>query len=164
MDAFFSFDNKYTVHSPIEHVRSEIKSLIDKPWYDFSGKISGKLNDDDSFKLRPKLSIGFQGILGSQGIWFAQSPTYITGSLKEENGNTIIEIISRPNFSFIILFYLIAMTVISEALGISKFTQASLSEIFFEFIPICIVVVLLMIFAVKRLRNRFERLLNLIRE
>src|SRR5438309_9799532 len=100
MDALFTVKNKYVVHDSLDNVSSELTSILDRRWYDFSENISGKLNEDGSFKLSPKWTLGYLKVFG-----MSQDMTYLIGTLKEEGSQTIIETITRPNYALVAVFY-----------------------------------------------------------
>ena len=88
MDILFSFKNTYVVNDSLENVRTEIESLLDRRWYDFSENISGRINKDGSFKISLKWTIGPIGTSHSG---------YLTGVLIQDTDRTIIKTVSRPS-------------------------------------------------------------------
>ena len=156
MDPFFSFKKEYCVNDSIHNVRSQIKSLVERRPFDFSENISGTLNEDDSFKLSPKWTFGSLKVFGIQ-----QDMTYLNGKLKEDNGQTIIETMARPNYAIVAIFYFMVLLFVAKLFGINTFFQTSLIETLLAFPIICLPLAGIMIFGAKSLRERFERLMQL---
>jgi hypothetical protein len=156
MDAFFSIKNRYIVNDTFDSVHEQIKSILER--YDFSENISGKLNDDGTFKLSPRWSLGYLTVFG-----ILQKFTYLNGTVTEEKGKTIIETTARPNYAIVTAFYLMVFVLVAKLIGINTFIRGTLGEMLLAFPILCIVLAGLMVFGAVRIRNRFERLMQLSR-
>jgi hypothetical protein len=148
MNPLFKLENTYEVNDSMENVRSKMKSLVNRRWSDFSENISGTLSDDDSFKLHPKWSFGYITGFGSP-----QDFTYLIGTIEEVNSRVIIKSITRPNYINIGFFYLLIFIMVGGVLK-GNFQLLAIA-------PVCLVFAGVMIFGAKRLRNRFERMMDL---
>ncbi|MBC7830346.1 MAG: hypothetical protein H7122_21590 [Chitinophagaceae bacterium] len=93
-----------------------------------------------------------------------QKFTYLNGKVTEEKGKTIIETTARPNYAIVTAFYLMAFVLVAKLVGINTFIQGTLGEMLLAFPILCIVLAGLMVFGAVRIRNRFERLMQLSRE
>jgi hypothetical protein len=49
---------KYVVFESVDHVRSQLKSIVKSPWYDIDINLAGKVLDNNTFQLYSKLSMG----------------------------------------------------------------------------------------------------------
>ena len=157
MDIFFTRKYKYTVYDSLENVRSEIKGIINRKWYDFSKNITGSFKDENTFVITHKWSFAIIR-------WMETDPAYIKGMLKEQENTTIIETTVRPNSIFVICFYLMILFFILSIFGIDIF-EGSSDMPFLMFFPLFSFIMLLLIKAYTLgLRNRFERLLQLMPE
>jgi hypothetical protein len=155
MDAFFTIKNRYVIHNSVDNVRSELSDILDRPWYDFSENMSGRLNEDGTFKLSPKWTLGSLRVFG-----MSQDMTYLTGALKEHHGKTIIETTTRPNYVLIVAFYFPLLLLVVKLFGFD-IIEGTLTQFLVFIPPVCFVFGVMMGFSVVRLRNRFERLLQL---
>jgi hypothetical protein len=156
MDVFFSLKNKYVVNASVDSVQTEIKSLTDRRWYDFSENITGKLKNNGSFEFSPKWTFGAVKVFG-----IPQSMTYLSGTITEDNGKTIIEITSRSNYVMVVFFYFLIFTLVAKLFDINTFMQATLTEMLLAIPIICLVLAGIMTLGAIRLRDRFERLMQL---
>jgi hypothetical protein len=156
MNAFFTIRNTYLVDDSIDNVSSMIAGLLDRRWYDFSENISGKLQDDGSFKLSPKWTLGFLSVFG-----MSQDMTYLIGQIKQEGNETIIATSTRPNYALVAAFYLPLVMLFIKAFGLDIFIQGTWPQLLLVIPMPCFVLAMIMVFSVFRLRNRFERLMQL---
>ena len=156
MDVFFTIKNKYEVYDPVDNVRSHLAEILDRPWYDLSENISGKVNEDGGFKLSPKWTFGNVRAFG-----FSQDMVYLIGVLKDEGGKTIIEIATRPNYVLLLAFYFPLLLLLIKLLGFQIFIEGTLGQLLLVIPALCLVFAAIMAFSVIRLRNRFERLMEL---
>jgi hypothetical protein len=156
MDAFFTIKNKYVVHDSVDNVSSELSSILDRRWYDFSENISGRLNEDGTFKLSPKWTLGSLKVFG-----MLQDMTYLSGTLKEDSNKTIIETTTRPNYALIAAFYFPLLLLLIKLFGFDIFIEGTLTQLLLVIPAVCFVLAVVMAFSVIRLRNRFERLMQL---
>jgi hypothetical protein len=154
MDIFFTHRRKYKVNDNVDNVRANLQGIADRKWNDFSNNITGRLNADDSFKLTHKWSFAVFR-------WIENSPAYLSGTLTTEGNKTIIQTSLRPNSIFVMFFYLFTVLFLCEAVGIDTFFQGpkSLNLLFFAFFNLVLFGLIKMY--TSRLRNRFERLLQL---
>jgi Na+/proline symporter len=136
----------------MENVRSEIESLLDRRWFDFSENISGSINKDGSFEISPKWTIGNIGTSHSG---------YLSGQMIQNNDKTIIKTIARPGYSVIAIFYF--MLFFSATKFFELITNPNDELIlWFVILPLtCFALAFAMIFGAKRIRSRFERLMQL---
>ena len=156
MDAFFIIKNKCIVHDSVDNVSSELSSILDRRWYDFYENISGRLNEDGTFKLSPKWTLGSLKVFG-----MLQDMTYLIGTLKEDGDKTIIETTTRPNYALIAAFYFPLLLLLKKLFGFDIFIEGTLTQLLLVIPAVCFALVLIMVFSVIRLRNRFERLMQL---
>lgn len=156
MDIFFSRKKRYVTNSSYDSVRADIESIVDRRWYDFSENITGKLNSDGSFEFSPKWTFGYVKVLG-----VPQSFTYLNGTIIEENGTTIVETTSRPNYAIVAAFYCMLFLLVARLLGVEIFMQESLSELLLILPVLCVVLAGIMVYGPKKLSMRFERLMQL---
>lgn len=156
MDAFFTIKNKYVVHDNVDAISSELSSILDRRWYDFTENISGRLNEDGTFKLSPKWTLGSLKVFG-----MLQDMTYLIGTLKEHGDKTIIETTTRPNYALIAAFYFPLLLLLLKIFGLDIFIEGTLTQLLLVIPVVCSFLALIMVFSVIRLRNRFERLMQL---
>ncbi|HWI89750.1 MAG TPA: hypothetical protein VNT20_00690 [Flavisolibacter sp.] len=156
MDAFFTIKNKYVVHDSVDKISSELSNILDRRWYDFSENILGRLNEDGTFKLSPKWTLGSLKVFG-----MLQDMTYLIGALKKEDDKTIIETTTRPNYALIVAFYFPLLLLLAKLFGFDIFIEGTLTQLLLVIPAVCFVLAVIMAFSVVRLRNRFERLMQL---
>ena len=144
---------EYRVSDPVDEVRNRIDDLANRKWYDFSSNIDARLRPEGGFIMNAKWTF-------SPIRWIETAPAYLTGTISEETGRTLIKTTVRPNSSFVIMFYLIAVLFFVELLGhksiggdryLNLLIFAMLDLVFFA----------IMQFSKAALKRRFERLLNL---
>ncbi len=112
MDFLFSRKYKYTVNKPIDKVVQDISKVTNKKWTDFSENITGKLNEDNSFKFTHQWTLGFiRGIFGND---FAT----IKGTINENGQTSVIETTLRPNLSLVFIVYFMTGLFLCELFGI----------------------------------------------
>lgn len=151
MNFLFQQQYRYIVFDPIDHVRSQIESIVRAPWYDIAVNIAGRVSNDNTFKLYPKLSIGFK-VFG-----VSQSLSVITGRLESADAHTNIHIEVRPNYAVLISFYLMLFIFLFKLIGL--FTSEADSEwmLVVGFFLLLVLLRSLIHFSMGRLKNRFER-------
>jgi len=159
MNVLFSVTNKYVIHASSKDISSELKEMLNRKWYDFSENVSGVMNHDGSFKLSPKWTLGYINVFG-----IPQNFTYLNGQIKSERGKTIIETTTRPNYAIVFAFYFVVLLLLLKVFGVALFIQGTVSDFLFVIPPVLVVMAAMMIFGVVRLRNRFERIMELERE
>ena len=154
MDILFTRRYKYTTHNSVDDVRTQIESILDRRWYDFSVNITGLFKTNGSFTLTHKWSLAIIR-------WIETSPAYLNGTLSSEGNKTIMQISLRPNSLFVILFYLMTILFLFELFGGSLFVgqSKSFSLLFFALFSV-ILFGMMQLFTIG-LRNRFERILHL---
>ncbi|HEX7902345.1 MAG TPA: hypothetical protein VF487_00600 [Chitinophagaceae bacterium] len=157
MNIFFTQKNKYKVNDSIENVRSEIKLIVNRRWYDSSKNITGKIYDDNSFRLTHKWSFVIID-------WIERSPAYLNGTLSADNNKTIINTTLRPNSGFVLFFYLLTILFLCELFGVDTFSEGDkiFKLLFFPFFNLILFGLIRMY--TTRLRNRFEKMLHVSRE
>lgn len=156
MDAFFTIKKQYVVHDNVDTVSSELSSILRRRWYDFNENISGRLNEDGTFKLSPKWTLGSLKVFG-----MLQDMTYLIGTLKEDGDKTIIETTTRPNYALVAAFYFPLLLLLIKIFGLDIFIEGSLTQLLLVIPVVCFALAVIMVFSVIRLRNRFERLMHL---
>lgn len=156
MDVFFTIKNRYVVHESLDNVSSTLANIIGRRWYGFSENISGQVNEDGTFKLSPKWTLGSLKVFG-----MLQDMTYLIGTLKENSNKTVIQTATRPNYALIVAFYFPLLLLLIKMLGFNIFIEGTLKQLLLVIPTVCFVLALIMVFSVIRLRNRFERLMQL---
>src|SRR5215203_1254457 len=114
------------------------------------------LPDSNSFRLSPKWTFGYLKVFG-----LSQNMTYLTGTLKDEGGRTIVETSTRPNYVLVAAFYLPLLLLLIKTFGFHIFIEGSLAQLLLAIPLVCFVLAMILVFSVLRLRNRFERLVQL---
>jgi hypothetical protein len=149
---------RYVAPKSIDDVIEDFGRITNQKWYDFSENIHGRLNPDNTFWLTEKWSFVY-----IQGLPYNYL-SYINGKLQKDNTNTIIEISLRPNFILVFFLYLIGLFFVLELTGVKIMAETPiiltiLGLLSFEFILFSIALI-----STNRLRNRFERILQLQRQ
>jgi hypothetical protein len=154
MSPLFEQKYRYIVFEPVDSVRSQLKSILKTPWYDIAVNLAGKVSNDNTFKLYPKLSMGVE-IFG-----VIQSIAVLTGKLEPTDGQTHILVEVRPNYAFLLVFYVILLILILKLGGmfISRTVDDWIMSVALFFILIFIRS--LIHFSMGRLKNRFERTMS----
>lgn len=155
MDFLFSRTYKYTINEPIDNVLQDFSKVTNRKWTDFSDNITGKLNDDNSFKFTHKWTLGYiRGIFGND---FAT----IKGNINDNGENTVIEITLRPNFGLVFFNYLIAILFLCELFGIKTMLNGPKTYILL-FLPFFgLILYGIILFMTNGLRNTFENVFHL---
>ncbi|MEP7232983.1 MAG: hypothetical protein ABI691_22175 [Ginsengibacter sp.] len=154
MDIFFNRHYKYHINGTVNDVRNKLAKITENPWSDFSENITGKLNDDNSFKLTHKWSLGYIR-------WIENSFAYITGTIKQDGDITVIYTTLRPNSGIVLFFYIFVVLFLCELVGIHTMLEAPKIFILF-FIPFFDLILFgLMFMMTNGLINRFEKILQL---
>lgn len=154
MDILFIRRYKYTTHNSVDDVRADIKSIINRRWYDFSINMTGRFKSDNSFRVAPKWGLAVIR-------WIETSSAYLNGTLTSKENKTIIEVSIRPNSAFVLLFYLMIILFLVELFGHSMFVEGSKTFSLMIFPPFSLIFFGLIHFFTIRLRNWFERLLRI---
>lgn len=144
----------YTIFEPVDQVRSYLKSIAKTSWYDIEINLAGKVNEDNTFELYPKSAFAF-------GV-FNMSPhtALITGNLKQkENEETTIYAEIRPSYIVLLALYLILILFVFKLVYLLIFNGTDW--------PGTIVLLIIFIFmrglihfSIRRLKNRFERIMS----
>jgi hypothetical protein len=154
MSPLFEQRYRYIVFEPVDSVRSQLKSILKTPWYDIAVNLAGKVSNDNTFKLYPKLSMGI-GIFG-----IGQSVSVVTGRLEPGDGQTNIIIEIRPNYALLLVFYLILLIFLLKLVGLFNSNSESdwilVGAMFF----ILIFIRSLIHFSIGRMKTRFERTMS----
>jgi hypothetical protein len=154
MDIFLNRRHTYIVNLPFEDVRENIQSITTRKWSDFSENITGRLTHNANYVFTHKWSVAY--IRGIEGM-----PAYLKVKLIKENESTKIETLLRPNSTFVIFFYLIAILFLLELIGINSFIEGSRFAMLL-FLPAFDLILLgLMQLFTNGLRNRFEKIMHL---
>ena len=141
----------YVLFEPVDKVRSQLKSILKTPWYDIAINLSGKVNEDNTFKFYPKFSFGLQ-VFGT-----IRSAAVITGKLEPNGEQTIIFLEVRPNNFVLLAFFLVLILFLYKLFGL--FTSNTETEWLLVFAIFFFMIFLrsYIHFSMGRLKNRFER-------
>ena len=153
MNIFLDQKYKYLVFAPVNHVRSQLQSIVKAPLYDIDTGLSGKVLDNNTFQLYSKLAMGVNvfGVI--------QNIAIIKGNLEPKNEQTNIHIDVKPNDLVLVAFY--AITLIFLFKLVSLFTSRTEYDLV---IVVGLLFLLLFIrsliyFSMEQLKNRFERIM-----
>lgn len=154
MSILFEQKYRYIVFEPADSVRSQLKSILKTPWYDIAVNLAGKISNDNTFKLYPKLSVGVQ-VFGVVPI-----VSVITGRIVAEGEQTHINVEVRPNHAVLLAFYLILLIFLFKLANL--FTSNAESDwILVAALFLTIIFIRSYIhFSMGRLKNRFERTMS----
>ena len=146
---FINFYN-YTKNESIDRVRLRIKSIEN---HENSENITGVLKADNSFVLTPFIS--FVNI-NRNGM-----PSYLNGTLLEEDKKTKIEIKIKPNLTLIFFFYFLILVFLIKILG--KDLNTFEFDINYNlYLPVLTVIIYIVIkYYCNLLKTNFEKLLSL---
>ncbi len=108
MNFLFQRKHKYETHTAIEDVRQRIKSLRKSRWYDVAINFTGNIQEDDSFTLKTKQSLG----AFTKGL--VKTFVFLEGQLIADNTSTKIDVTVRPNYVVVLLFYVLACFVLYD--------------------------------------------------
>ncbi|RTL58736.1 MAG: hypothetical protein EKK37_10440 [Sphingobacteriales bacterium] len=158
MDILLTRKYKYTISDSIDSVRNDFGKITKGRWFDFSNNITGTLNDDNTFKLTHKWTLGY--IRGFGGNSFA----YLKGNITTEDNKTIINVTLRPNITLTFFFYFISILFLCELFGIKTMLQGPRLQLIFTLLLFVFIIGGLMLMMTNGLRNRFERILQLTRQ
>lgn len=157
MDIFFNRSYKYVVNSSVDNVRSDMTRITDKRWYDFSENITGKLNDDNSFKFTHKWTFGYSR-------WTENSFAYLTGTIREEGDKTVIDTTLRPNSGIVLFFYILLVLFLCDLFGIQTMLKGPKIYLLLILSFFDLLLAGLMLYVTNGHRNRFERIMQLKRD
>lgn len=150
MNLLFEQNYKYIVFDPIENLRLQLKSITKTPWYDLQVNLSGKLYEDDKFKLYSKFPFGPGKVIA-----------VIYGKLELlENSQTAINISVRPRNRALIIFYFIAMLFLFELFSSLNSDPQEWALTIAYFITL-IILRSLIYSTTNSLKNRFERIMSI---
>lgn len=155
MNVLFSIRNNYIIYDSFDNAYSQLADILNKPWYDFSENIAGTLSEDGRFKLSPKWQLGSLKVFGMMG-----DATYLIGRFREENGKIIIEATTRPNYALVASFYFLFLLLLLRIARVNLI-EGPLSLFALMVLALCTIHAAIMVTGVVRLRNRFERLMQL---
>lgn len=145
---------KYIIFEPVDSVRSQLKACLKTPWYDITVNLAGKIFNDNTFKIYPKLSMGIE-LFG-----MVQSAAWITGKLVPDGDQTNICLELRPNYVALLAFYIILLIIILKIIGlIVSRTESDWIVIGGLFLSLVIIRSVIH-FSIGRLKRRFERLMS----
>lgn len=154
MNTLLSEKYVYTIFEPLDQVISYLKSITKTSWYDIEVNLTGKVNEDNTFELYPKLSFAF-------GV-FNLSPytAIIIGSLeKQGNEGTTICAEIRPSYIVLLALYLILILLVVKLVNLFIFNGNDWPGT----LVLCIILVFmrgLIHFSIRRLKTRFERIMS----
>ena len=151
---FFKTMHQYTVNDSVENVKVNIESAIQRKWHDFAGNMQGRFINDDTFIVTPKWSLVVIK-------WVESDLTYLKGTISYEGNKTLINTTIRPNSGLVISFYAIVGWAFFELFGITDVMKNGSRSDFLIFPLLTILLSTTMVFSVKRMKGRFERLVDL---
>lgn len=84
--------DKYIFYSQksIADIKTELQSLFDNKWYDFSINLTGAFTSDNEFQITKKISLSFSKSGSS-------ASTKLKCKLYTDKDKTVVEIIVKPN-------------------------------------------------------------------
>jgi hypothetical protein len=142
---------KYIVFEPVDSVRSQLKSIVKSPWYDIAINLSGKVFEDNTFKLYSKMGMGIK-VFG-----MVQEVAMISGRLEPNLQQTNIQIEVKPTQLVLLAFYVILFIFLIKLLGLFIWnTQQDWAIVIASFL-VLIFIRSLIHFSMGQLKNRFER-------
>ena len=151
MNLFLEQRYQYIVLAQVDQVRSQLKAITKTPWYDISVNLGGTVNDDYTFKLYSKLSLGIEVFN------MPQNTAIITGKLEtQQDEQTIIYAEVRPNYFVLFALYLILVMFVFKLVDFFVSGRQDWFSITVLFI-LFIVLRSHIHFSIGRLKNRFER-------
>jgi hypothetical protein len=154
MSPLFEQKYRYIVLEPIDTVRSQLRTILKTPWYDIAINLAGKVSDNTTCKLYPKLFLGFE-VFG-----VVQSVAIITGSLEPHGEQTNINIEVRANYAVLLVFYLLLFIVLLKLVGLFISNTESEWILVAALLFILIFIRSLIHFSIGTLKNRFERTMS----
>jgi hypothetical protein len=156
MDILFYDKKTYISHLPPDFMRHEMGNLASTRWYKLSrGNLSASINADDSFSVKKRIVVMSFWPAGWLGPF-----VILNGKIEEQNNQTIITTVARPNYLASVAFCLFLFMLIVFAINQSKSKEDNLPA----WIPVLITVVLMalaMFISVRSLRKRFEKVFGL---
>jgi hypothetical protein len=146
---------KYEVPDSIEKVEAEVKSLIERPWNDFSATFFGEMKAEHSFLLKPKNTFFAIKVFN-----IPQSLSRVEGNLQEEGDSTIINVLVRPNYLVLFMFYFSTLFFAYQtyALDIRALDVLGMIGLLIGFVAVTIAAIL---YSMNKLRKRFEKALRI---
>lgn len=156
MDILLTQKYKYTLNNLLEGVRNDFSKITNVRGYDFANNITGTLNADNSFRLTHKWTFGYiRGIGGNSFV-------YLKGTIKAEGANTIINTTLRPNIGLTFFLYLIVVLFLCELFGVKTILEGPRIPIILTLLLFELLIGGLILMMTNGLRNRFERMLQLV--
>lgn len=155
MDLFFNLRNTYSVNDTFENVKDKVDAISRSG---FGRNITGKLNNDNSFKFTPRWTFGSVTILGMH-----QDLTYLKGKIERGEDGVVVNIKTHPNYVMVFFFYCCLAGIIYGIFDWISFK----GHYRIESSPLLVACVFslilpaLMLFGTIRLRNRFESMMKL---
>jgi len=153
MNFLFRRFYKYYSKGTMDSIREDFSKITDTPWYDFRNNITGSLDIDNSFRITHKWTMGY--------IKGGGSFVYMTGEIKTENNQTIIETTVKPNIVIVFFLYFMVGLFLCELFGIKTMLEGPRFLMILTLALFSLILLGLINVMGNGLRNRFERLLKL---
>lgn len=144
---------KYIVFEPVDSVRSQLKSIAKSPWYDISINLSGKVFEDNTFKLYSKLEMGIK-VFG-----MVRNVAMISGKFEADLQQTNIQIEVKPTPLVLLAFYVMSFILLIKLFGLLVWNTQQDWTVVIGLFFILFFVRSLIHFSIGRLKNRFERIM-----
>ncbi len=155
MNFLFEFHNTYTVSSSVEDVVADLKG-IKQNWWNLAKNITGRIRDDGTFTLYPKWTFGYVD-------GFRTRLYYLEGTITNEDGETKIKTVARPNYGLVIAFYACPAMLILRLFGI-HIVDGPLDFMVLMALVFPAVLFPVMVWGAMRLRYHFEEHMQITRE
>ncbi|HEX2629373.1 MAG TPA: hypothetical protein VHM26_10180 [Chitinophagaceae bacterium] len=157
MDIFFYDKKTYISHLAPDFMWHELDKMATTRWYKLSrGNLSVSINTDDSFSIKNK--VVFLSYFWP-GSWLGPF-VLLNGKIEEENNQTIITTVARPNYLASVAFFLFIFMAIVFVINGSK-TKDDDTPAWIIMLIMVVLFASAMFFSVRSLRKRFEKRFNL---
>jgi hypothetical protein len=157
----FLFENtyRYRVHNSVEGTLQDLKSVIQSntTWYDLSVNLTGSVNEDNTFRFRPKFTWG-------PGSGYFNAYAFGKGKIRPEGDGVIIDIKIGPSRWVTFVYYLCVLLLLFQVLIIIE-SPDEISPVSMIGLSLLLVLWLSYIrYSARRLRKRFQRFMRIRRE
>jgi hypothetical protein len=146
---FFSRKESYVILDSVDNTRNEVRSILNRPWHDFSALMQGSYDQNDIFIIRPRFSFSMNRHL------------VMEGRVKAHNDHSLIEIRVRPKQGILALMYALLLWLVFELMKL----EAPLSN---NNLLLPLMLLILLIFfcfslyrSARDFSKRFERVMNI---
>ncbi|MDX1372872.1 MAG: hypothetical protein R3321_10400 [Nitrososphaeraceae archaeon] len=158
MDYKFCFHNTYKIEKSLEQLKISLEDLNKKKWYDFGINLKVELIGKRRFEFTPKISLGIINVMG-----LSQDFALVYGEMREQDGQTCIELESRPNYALVFIFYCALFFPIIKYYYPSSFQSFEINSALILSSVTLPILFIMMIIPTLILRSRVERFLGLSR-